>query len=89
MQLATKQGGHSSNYRKLNLIMAAHSKGQVITFCRCGFYFLSSLFFAFLWFLLPSATCNIHIASKSCVLLYWQRYCTTPEQCVSAKLCGV
>jgi len=28
-------------------------------------------------------------ASKSCVLLYWQRYCTALEQWASAKLCGV
>jgi len=25
----------------------------------------------------------------SCVLLYWQRYCTELEQRASAKLCGV
>jgi len=25
-------------------------------------------------------TCKIHFASNSCVLLYWQRYCTTLEQ---------
>jgi len=33
--------------------------------------------------------CEIHFASKSCVLLYWQRYCTALEQWASAKLCGV
>jgi len=32
---------------------------------------------------------KIHFASKSCVLLYWQRYCTAPEQWASAKVCGV
>jgi len=35
------------------------------------------------------ARCKIHFASKSCVLLYWQRYCTALEQWASAKLCGV
>jgi len=35
------------------------------------------------------ATCKIHFASKSCVLLYWQRYCTALQQRASAKLCGV
>jgi len=35
------------------------------------------------------ARCKIHFASKSCVLLYWQRYCTALEQWPSAKLCGV
>jgi len=45
MQLATKQAGHSSNHRKLHLIMAAHSNGQVITFYSSDFYLLSSFFF--------------------------------------------
>jgi len=35
------------------------------------------------------ARCRIHFTSKSCVLLYWQRYCTALEQWVSVKLCGV
>ena len=34
-------------------------------------------------------SCKIHFASKSCVLLYWQRYCTALEQLASAKPCGV
>ena len=32
---------------------------------------------------------KIHFASKSCVLLYWQRQCTALQQRTSAKLCGV
>jgi len=35
------------------------------------------------------ATCEIHFSSKSCVLLYWQHYCTALQQRSSAKLCGV
>ena len=37
------------------------------------------------------ARCKIHFASKSCLLLHWQRYCTALEQstAASAKLCGV
>ena len=35
------------------------------------------------------ARCNIHCTSKSCVLLYWQRYCTAVQQRASAKVCGV
>jgi len=35
------------------------------------------------------ARCKIHFTSKSCVLLYWQRYCTALQQPASAKLCGV
>jgi len=36
-----------------------------------------------------SARCKIHFASKSCVFLFWQRYCTALEQWASAKLCGM
>jgi len=35
------------------------------------------------------ATSKIHFTSKSCVLLYWQRYCMALQQWASAKLCGV
>ena len=33
-----------------------------------------------------SASCKIHFASKSCVILYWQRPCTALEQRASARL---
>ena len=33
--------------------------------------------------------CNVHCTSKSCVRLYWQRYCTAVQQRASAKVCGV
>jgi len=35
------------------------------------------------------ATCKIHFTSNSCVLIYWQRYCTALQQRASAKLCCV
>ena len=35
------------------------------------------------------ATCKIHFAFKSCVLLYWRSHCTTLQQQTSAKLCSV
>jgi len=36
------------------------------------------------------ARCKIHFASKFCVLLYWQYYCSTAlEQWSSAKLCDM
>ena len=45
------------------------------------------------WGLLPTTTEFCHVqhshCGKSCVLLYWQRYCTTLEQYASAKLCGM
>jgi len=44
------------------------------------------------WELLPPmepARCKIHFVSESCVLLYWQRYCSALKQRASAKLCSV
>ena len=45
------------------------------------------------WGLLPlTKFCHgykLHFAPKSCVLLYWQRYCTALEQQASAKICGM
>jgi len=35
------------------------------------------------------AMCKIHFTSKSCFVLYWQRYCTALQQRASAKLCVV
>ena len=37
------------------------------------------------------ARCKIHFkfTSKSCVLIYWQRYCMALQQRASAKLCGM
>jgi len=32
---------------------------------------------------------KIHFTSNSCVLLYWQRYCTALQQRAWAKLCGM
>jgi len=32
---------------------------------------------------------KIHFTSKSCVRLYWQRYCAALQQRASAKLCGI
>jgi len=33
--------------------------------------------------------CKICFSSKSCIILYWQRYCMVFEQWTSAKLCGM
>jgi len=38
----------------------------------------------------PHNTANFGpLMAESCVLLYWQRYCTALQQRASAKLCGV
>jgi len=56
--------------------------------CFLGWYAIYTLSGAFApW--RNFARCKIHFASKSCVLLYWQRYCTAVQQRTSAKLCGV
>ena len=35
------------------------------------------------------ASCKIHFASNSCILLNWQCYCTSLQQRPSAKVCGM
>jgi len=35
------------------------------------------------------ARCKIHFAPKSCVMLFWQRYCTALQQRASAKLAAL
>jgi len=35
------------------------------------------------------AMCKIHFTSKSCVLVYWHRYCMALQQRALAKLCGM
>ena len=35
------------------------------------------------------ARCKIHFTPKSCILLYWQPYCTALQQRASAKLCDM
>ena len=35
------------------------------------------------------ALCKIRFTSKSCVLIYWQHYCTALQQRASAELCGM
>jgi len=35
------------------------------------------------------ALCILHFTSKSCILLYWQCYCTALQQRAWAKLCSV
>ena len=75
-----------SDYSILCLVMVAQQDWAGIIFCSCGYYLSSSFFLA----------CSrnfvrrkIHFASKFCVLLYGQHYCTALEQWASAKLFGV
>ena len=80
--------GHSSKFQpvsRLGFITApmSHSGGQQ-NFARC-----LAISWAGTLYIHSFASCKIHFASKSCVLLYCQRYCTAVEQRPSAKLCGV
>jgi len=90
--------GHPSKFQRvshLGSVTAATSlKGSQQNFARClaiswagtlHIYFGGAL--APLW---NFARCNINFASsKSCALVFWQRYCTALEQWARAKLCGV
>jgi len=54
--------------------------------------FLEHSVYTFLGSIVPyqnSARCKLHVASKSCVLLHWQRYCMALKQWAWAKFCGV
>jgi len=88
--------GHRSKFQqvsRLGIVTAATSYQKPSKLCTmfgrllgwCTIYTLSGA-------LVPQrnfSTCKIHFASKSCVLLYWQRYCTALQQLSSAKQCGV
>jgi len=41
------------------------------------------------WYTIYLTRCKIHLTFKSCVLLYWQHYCTALQEWASAILCGV
>ena len=61
----------------------------VLAVCLVVFVFLHYIYI--FWALAPKEFCQVqnHFASKSCALLYWQRYCTALQQRASGKLCGV
>ena len=67
--------------------------GRQPNFARClAVSWAGTLYIHILGALAPSqnfAGCKIHFASKSCVRLYWQRYCTALQQRASDKVCGV
>jgi len=66
--------------------------GQPLNFAWCSAVSWAGTPYIHFWGLLPQwnfARCKIRLASKSCILLYWQRYCTALQQRASAKLCGV
>jgi len=88
--------GHLIKFQRLLLVgfvTAATSlnKGQP-NFARCLDVFCAGTLYTFSGALAPwwnFSTCKIHFTSKSCVLLYWQHYCTALLQRVSAILCGM
>jgi len=88
--------GHPSKFERvlrLGVVTTPMSlKGQP-NFAQClAVFWAATLYIQFLGaFVLYHnfARCKIHSASKSCVLQYWQRYCTALKQWALAKLCGV
>ena len=89
--------GHPSKFQpvsRLGFITAALSlNGGQPNFARClAVSWTGTLYIRFPG-LLPYngifVTCKIHSASNSCVLLYWQPYCTALKQWASAKVCGI
>jgi len=88
--------GHTSKFQqvsRLAFITAATSlTGGQPNFARCLAISWAGTLYTFLGTLVPFpnfAQCNIHFTSKSCILLYWQRYYTALQQRASAKLRGV
>jgi len=83
--------GHSSKFQRvshLGFVTAATSlnRGQA-NFARC--LPISWTGTLYIHWERNFATCKIHFASKSGVLLYWHRYCTAFEQWASVKFCSV
>jgi len=89
--------GHPSKFQRVSrlcFVTAPTSlNGGQPNFAACLAIRWAATLYVHFWELLSlteySDKCNVHIASKSCVLLYWQRYCTPLQQRASAKLCGV
>jgi len=89
---------HASKFQRfsrLAFITAATSlTGDQPHFARCLTVSCAATLYIYFFFgaLAPwqnFAGCKIHFTYKSCVLLYWQHYCTALQQRASAKLCGV
>jgi len=90
--------GHPSKFQlvlRLCFVTASISlNGGQPNFARCLAIFWAGLihYIYIFWELLPpnrTLPGAKFTASKSCVLLYWQHYCTALNHWVSAKLCGV
>jgi len=88
--------GHSSKFQRVSRLGCYFSDvthwrptKPCMTFgCLLGWYTI----YTFLGALRPEGIlpgAKFTLRPKSCVLLYWQRYCTALEQLASAKICGV
>ena len=90
--------GHPSKFQRVSrlaFVTAATSlTGGQSNFARClaGSCLAATLCIHFRVLLLPDGNlprAKFTLRPKSCVLLYWQRYCMALEQQASAKLCGM
>jgi len=89
--------GHRSKFQRvsrLRFITAATmlNVGQP-NFTRCLAISWAATLYIHVWRLLPPngilPGATFTLCPSLNILLYWQRYCTTLEQCASTKLCGV
>jgi len=85
---------HLSKFQRVSLLASVTamawlngSQPNFARYCLLGWYTIYTFSGALLtWH--NFARCKIHFTSKSCVLLYWQRYCTALQQRAWPKLCG-
>jgi len=82
-----------ANFNRFHVLASLLQQCRSPNFARClAVSWAATLYIHFLGLLPPwqnLATCKLHFASKSCVLLYWQCYCMALQQRASAKLCGM
>jgi len=82
-----------NGFRVLPFVTAATSlTGDQPNFAQCFAVLWSVKLYIHFRGLLPPDSfgrCRIDFMSKSCILIYWQRYCMPLQQWASANLCGV
>ena len=86
--------GHPNKFQRVSHpgFITSLNGGQQ-NFARCLAVSCNDILYMHFEGLLPPngilSAAKIHFASKSCILLYWQHYCTALKQQPSAKICGM
>ena len=88
--------GYPSNFQRVSRLGFVTTltllNGRQPNFARCLAVSWTGTLCIHYWGLFPlTEFCQVQnwLCVKSCVLLYWQRYCTALKQWASAKLCGM